>query len=234
MKKQLILLLAVSMVLCGCGKQGTEDEAKAVTDTTAVQTETSVRNTAETTEATTTLETVTSALAETTAEAVQDNGDAPSGESAWLDSSVYFCALEIPAGWEATSGVSDGNISEAVSIFQPITPNGDSISLAIQDVAEDPAVFSAMTAEDLQTAYSGTFDTAEISTFESVTLDGCPGYLLVVGGEASGVSMEMTQLIVNRTDTGQGEFLYMLTYTNASGEDSDYAKELLSHFGLTE
>ncbi len=227
MKRFIFGVLAVSVMLCACGKKTavvTETDVSVET-TTFVQAETTV--TKEITKAA--LETTT--VVETTA-APAENEPAEMQNYVSLN---YNCQLAIPAGWTTDSVAEDKVITESTSMFQPEVPNGDSISLAVQETSEDPEVFAAITADEILQAYGTVFDTAEIAAFEAVTLCDCPGYYVVIQGNVNGISMEMTQLMVNCTDTGvsAGGHLYMVTYTNASGEETDYPEHLTEYFRLS-
>lgn len=145
---------------------------------------------------------------------------------------AYACQIEVPTGWMAYEGASDGNINSEISVFQPEVPNGDSISLMVAD-AEDPDTFAAMTQEDIAAAYAQSLSSVTVTEMEPITISACPAYRISVRGEVSGVTVEIAQLLMNCTDAAYGNYLYSLTYTNASGEAPVYTDAVESYFHFT-
>ncbi len=216
-------------------------ETATTTETSAPQTSTEAAVTTTTvTEATTTAPPETQAPVQTTVEEAtvaetepptEEQTEAPDdtmhADMQSYSAPAYACTIEIPAGWSASDGVSDGAISDTVSVFQPDTPNGDSIALLIED-AEESATFASMSESTLIEAYAQSLSSVTVTMFDSITVDGNPAYRTAIAGEVSDMTVEITQLFLNSAD-----HLYVMTYTNASGSTPVYTDAIETYFHLT-
>lgn len=254
-KAAALLALLLCCAMSGCGEKETEEvlspasttvtetetqaptEISATTQTSAPQTSTEAAVTTTTvTEATTTAPPETQATKQTTVEETtvaetEAQTEAPTdtmhADMQSYSAPAYACMIEIPAGWSASDGVLDGAISDMVSVFQPDSPNGDSIALLIED-AEEAATFASMSESTLTEAYAQSLSSVTVTMFDSITVDGYPAYRTAIAGEVSDITVEITQLFLNSAD-----HLYVLTYTNASDSTPVYTDAIETYFHLT-
>lgn len=240
MWKKIVLPCTAVVMLAGCGSTADPDSGAAQQTTTFSETIKEEETITETQVPTETSSDTTESSRKTESETVDTMVEFPeektveivsaAAETTTYVASQYRCAIDIPAGWVASDGASDGVITSDVCVFEPETPNGDSISLFVQTEAEDPDVFAAMTEEDFADAYAQALETVSVNELTPLSLDGYAGYSMQLSGTVSDISVEITQLIVNRPEES---LWYSLTYANYSGAQDDFPNEIITHFHLT-
>lgn len=227
----LAVALAGIVALSGCGKNTAEssDSAEAVTTVA----ETTVEATTETEETEPAEESETEAVTESETTPAIETGIGSEEEALqWFDSDVFSCGVEVPTGWTATSGVTDGKITDGTSVFQPAVPNGDSISLMVQNQAEDAATFDSLTEADLASAYTTSIENVMVTELQSVLVDDYSAYRMTITGNVGDMPLSISQLMVNCPDAGDSGRLYILSYTNVSGEPTSYTEALETQLHL--
>ncbi len=240
MWKKIVFPCAAIVLLTGCGGTADPDSVAVQQTTTFSEISEGVETTSETKVSTETSRATTESSRTTESEIADTTTDFPeektvetvfaAAEATTYVASQYRCAIDIPAGWVATDGAGDGVITSDVCVFEPETPNGDSISLFVQAEAEDPDLFAAMTKEDFAEAYAQALETVSVNELTPILLDGCAGYSMQLTGTVHDIAVEITQLIVNRPEES---LWYSLTYANYSGAQDDFPNEIITHFHLT-
>ncbi len=217
--------LASIFALSGCGKSTAESSDSAAVVTTA---EESVVETTATEKAETNAVTESETTSATEAEAIAEEETLHR-----FDSDVFACGIEVPTGWTASTGVTDGKITESTSVFQPEIPNGDSISLMVQNQAEDTETFDSLTEADLASAYASSMENVLVTELQSVLVDDYAAYRVTITGDAGDMPLSISQLMVNCPDAGDSGRMYILSYTNVSGEPTSYTDALETQLHLT-
>ncbi len=232
MRKMWAVLFGGALLLTGCGgandaKSALEIDAPEEATTLATAT-TSI--TAETTAPEETTQATKQTLEENITTTITDNSTATITPAMSYEAVGYGCTLDVPEGWSPSDGVENGKIVSDLCVFEPDTPNGDSIALAIQEQADDPDVFALMVADDVAYAYSEALETVSVTEMTALTVDGYAAYRFSLVGSVGSVAVRIQQVIINCLDR---DMFYSLTDTDYSGGGGAYTGNIESYIHLT-